>query len=515
MKNQAHRILVVDDELGMREGCRKVLKSEGYEVETAEDGIAALELFKEKKEFAAALIDLKMPKMGGMELIEEIKKYDKDIVLFVITAYAAIDTAVEATKKGAYGYIPKPFTPDELLLPIKNGLEKRELSLRARKLQEERDEKLHEVAYERSKGSTIIKCMSDGVVVVNRDGKIVLTNATVNRFFPEFTNIPHLSPLTSLGYADLESLLSETLSTDYTPTILSKEIFRGERTYMVNASPLVKDGGEILGAVAVLRDISELKKLETVKASFISMVSHEVSSHLGAIEGYVNLILSDETNDMTDDYKNMMERINIRARALRTMVSDLVDLSAIETGNFSIKRLPVDIQNIVHEAIQICSEKAEKKQIELSYNGDALSGKVKVLADYDALVTIFRNLLDNAVKYTHDGGHVSVRIEDDTKYIKVIVSDDGIGMTPEEKEKIFEEFYRVRNKNTAHITGSGLGLNIVKRMVDLHEGDISVTTEAGMGSVFTVSLPKIKRDNSYLKNKKEAKQEAGAERINV
>ncbi len=491
MEDQKVRIMVVDDEFGMREGCRKVLTSEGYEVETAEDGVAALELFKEKNKFAVALIDLMMPRMGGMELIEEIQKYDKDIVLLVITAYATIGTAVEATKKGAYGYIPKPFTPGELMIPVKNGLEKRELSLRTKKLQQERDEKLLEVAYERSKCGTIIRCMSDGVIVVNRDSKIVLTNTTLNRFFPEFTNIPPLSPIESLGYTNLESLLLETLSTDSIPTILSKEISRGERTYMVNASPLVKDDNEILGAVAVLRDISDLKKLEAVKASFISMVSHEVKSHLGAIEGYLNLILTDEAKSITEENKKMMERMGIRAKALRSVISDLTDLSAIETGRFSIKRVPLNINEVVYESVQICIEKAEKKRIELTDNCRDLSEKLEVLGDKDALITMLRNLIDNAIKYTPDGGHVDVTIERKGKYVKLTVSDDGIGMTEEEKKKIFDEFYRVRNEYTSHITGSGLGLTLVKKLIDMHEGKIVVETMPGKGSVFTIILPII------------------------
>ncbi len=313
MNDKKNRILVVDDELGMREGCRKVLTSEGYEVETAEDGVAALKLFKEEKKFAVALIDLKMPGMGGMELIEEIQKHDKDIVLLVITAYATIGTAVEATKKGAYGYIPKPFTPDELLLPVKNGLEKRDLSLRAR-------------------------------------------------------------------------------------------------------------------------------KLETAKASFISMVSHEISSHLGAIEGYLNLILTDDEKNVSKKNRTMMERMSIRAKALRTMISDLTNLSAIENGRFSIVRTPLEIEDVVREVIQICIEKAEKKRIELSDNCEDFNKKLKVSADRDALITILRNLVDNAVKYTPDGGHVKVTIEYKEKYVTVVISDDGIGMTQEEKGKVFEEY---------------------------------------------------------------------------
>ena len=149
MNDTGSRILVVDDELGIREGCKKILRSEGYEVETAGDGRAGLKLFKERENFAAAIIDLKMPQMNGIELIEKIHEHNKDVVLLVITAYATIGTAVEATKQGAYGYIPKPFTPDELLLAVRNGLEKRALSVEARRLREDREKRLLEVAFER------------------------------------------------------------------------------------------------------------------------------------------------------------------------------------------------------------------------------------------------------------------------------------------------------------------------------------------------------------------------------
>ncbi len=160
MSEQKHRILVVDDEPGMREGCRRILVSSGFEVEVAQNGERGLELFRETGKFSAALIDLKMPGMSGLELIRTIHDEDRDIILLVITAYAAIDTAVEATKLGAYGYIPKPFTPNELLLAIRNGLEKRALSLEAKRFQVEREKQLLELAFERSKSRTIINCMT-------------------------------------------------------------------------------------------------------------------------------------------------------------------------------------------------------------------------------------------------------------------------------------------------------------------------------------------------------------------
>jgi len=490
MDGEVPRILVVDDEAGMREGCRRILLTEGYEVETAEDGLDALELFaKGNGRFSVALVDLKMPRMGGLELIEKLHERDEDIVLLVITAYATINTAVEATKRGAYGYIPKPFTPDELLLPVKNGLDRRALSIEAKRLRQERERRLLEVAIERSKCNTIINCMTDGVLVVNRDRQIVLRNAAAARIIPGDSVLQLPADLDSLESDQLLSLIADTLSSSGEPVICSKEICLEDSTYMVNASPVLEPNGETLGAVAVLRDITAIKKLETAKSLFVSMVAHEIKSPLAAIEGYLNVILSGAAGDDPARDRRMMERSLLRARALRTMVSELMDLTAMETGNFTIKRSLIDIAEVVRETVESCRSDAAEKDIELTMQYQPEMGASRVLADRDAICGVFRNLIDNSIKYTPAEGHVKVGVEQNGIHVKVTVSDDGIGMDPEDKARVFEEFFRARNESTAEIPGTGLGLSVVKRLVDMHHGKVSVRSTLGEGSTFTVSLP--------------------------
>ena len=488
MSDEAFRILVVDDELGMREGCRKVLVSEGYEVQTAQDGLAALELYTKPGDFAGALIDLKMPRMGGIELIEQIREYDEDAVLLVITAYATIQTAVEATKLGADGYVPKPFTPDELLVPLKSSLEKRALSLETKRLREEREKRLLELTFERSKSRTIIDCMTDGVLVVNRDRQIVLRNDAATRVVSEYSYVPALAaPLEALKCAPLREFLEEVLDARSAPAIVSKEIALGQYVYMVNASRVVEPNGEILGAVTVLRDITALKKLETAKSMFVSMVAHEVKNPLAAIEGYLNVILSGLAGEDPERDRQMMRKALVRARTLRTMISELMNLTALETGNFVMKRSPVDLGDIVAEAVESCEEKATGKGIELSFkcNGDI----EQVLADRKAMLSVCTNLIDNAIKYTPDKGHVGVCVDRDSLYAKVTVRDDGIGMTEEENGKAFDEFFRAKNEYTARVPGTGLGLSVVKRLVEMHQGRVTLKSSLGKGSTFTVLLP--------------------------
>lgn len=489
MSEDGVRVLVVDDERGMREGCRRILSPEGYTVETAEDGVAGLELFKARGDFALALVDLKMPRMGGIELIKHLRELDEDIVIFVITAYATIDTAVEATRRGAYGYIPKPFTPDEVLLPVRNGLERRALSIEAKRLRAEREGRLLEVAVERSRCSTIISCMTDGVLVINRDKQIVLRNAAMMRILPACATPPVSSPLDSLECAELQALVEEVLSSSGGRVIASKEITLDKCTYLANTSPVLEPNGEVMGAVAVLRDITALKKLDVAKSMFISMVAHEVKSPIAAVENYLNVILSAAVDDAPANQRTMIERSLLRLGALRTMVSDLISLTAIETGKFTVKRSPLDIREVVAAAIEAHKEKAEEKKTELRLRCSPEIEETRILADRDSLFIVFSNLVDNAIKYTPPKGHIELRVDCNSVFAKVAVQDDGIGMTPEQKEHVFDEFFRAKNEYTVQVPGTGLGLSLVKKLVETHQGNVAVQSVPGKGSTFTVNLP--------------------------
>ncbi len=482
------RILVVDDEPGIRQGCRRALKAEGYEVVAAADGTAALETFRDGGDFALALVDLKMPGVGGMELIPRLREMDEHLVVVVITAYATIDTAVEATKRGAYAYLPKPFTPDELLVPVKNGLERRELALETSRLRAERERQLLEVAYERSKCGTIINCMTDGVVVVNRDRQVVLRNAASSRITGKWDGLRVPADLDALECPALVGVIEEALAAHHEPLIVSREVDIRGSVYMANASPVVEPAGGAVGAVAVLRDITALKKLETAKSMFVSMVAHEVRAPVAAIETNINLILEGYTEGDRARERQLLERCMARSAALRQTVAELMNLTAIETGNFVLTRRRLDLCEVLEAAAAANVEAAAAKGIEVTLEGVSGAARVEVLGDHAALLSVFSNLISNAVKYTPTGGHVRACLSADGCCARVGVSDDGIGMSPEECARCFDEFFRARNRYTSGIPGTGLGLTLCRRLVEMHDGSIRVQSEPGKGSVFTVSL---------------------------
>ena len=186
----------------------------------------------------------------------------------------------------------------------------------------------------------------------------------------------------------------------------------------------------------------------------------------------------------------MIERSYLRVKTLRTLVSELLSITAIETGNFQLHRSNIDVAGIVHEAVEAARERAAAKGIALTLK-ELLPEKEKAaLADREALLLIFSNLIDNAIKYTPEQGTVTIQVAQNGMYVSVSVKDDGVGMEPEELDRIFDEFYRVKNEYTADIPGTGLGLSLVKRLVELHQGQIFADTTPGKGSIFKVGIPR-------------------------
>ena len=503
---EKERILVVDDERGIREGCRRILQSEGFAVETAENGNEGLMKAKEAA-YDLILIDLMMPGMGGMDLLGHIRGLDPEIIAIVITGYATVETAVEAMKQGAYDYIPKPFTPDQLMAVLNRGLETRRLRFERQQLLEERDRKLLEVANEKSQTRTIIGCMADGVLVVNREGQLVLWNpAAVSQLNLKNTTETGKSLSHYIQHKDLQKLIDSTLSPQGSGfTMISQEIALGDdgkKVLMVDAAPVKEEMGETLGAVAVLRDISELVGIDRVKSQFVSMVAHELRTPLAAIEGYIDTCLTCAAGDDPDTHRRMQQRAKDRAHALLDLVNDLLMVSRIEAGKIAKKKEPLTAAEIIERSVELVQKEAEQKGISIEVN---IPRNISpMVGDKNDLERVLVNLLANAVKYNVKGGRVIVKVSADDDYVVTSVTDTGFGIPKEDIPRIFDEFFRVEDEKRRYITGTGLGLSIVKKTIESHFGRIEVDSELGKGSTFTVFIPRWHSDDITKKSKKKA-----------
>jgi PAS domain S-box-containing protein len=489
-------ILVVDDEKGIREGCRRILMSEGYSVELAQNGDEGLKLVTTKP-FDLILVDLMMPVMGGLEMMEEVRKLDPEIIMIVITGFATIETAVDAMKHGAYDYMPKPFAPDQVTAVVNRGLEKRRLSLQAQRLMEERDQKLLEVAREESKILTIVNSMADGILVTNKEHQLVLWNPAAVKML-NFNEKPETGK--DIGEVIQEKSLVELMNKALLPdssryTAISEEIELAKpepRTLMVNVSAIRDKDGQELGVVSTLRDITSLKELDQVKSQFVSMVTHELRAPLSAVEGYLSAYLSGAAGNDPQMNRQMLERAKARTHSLLDLVNDLLQFSRLESKRVERKKELLDLAGIITGTVELLRNQGEANDIKFTVDVPATLPLVE--ADRAEMEQLFTNLISNAIKYNVKKGKVTITAGPSNHYLDIKIIDTGIGIEKENLSCIFDEFYRVCGPETRYVTGTGLGLSIVKRIVESHFGKIEVESKVGKGTTFTVKLP-IKQEH--------------------
>ncbi len=491
MTDEAPRILVVDDEKGIREGCRRILTAEGFAVDVAENGRAGLEHARGCA-YDLILVDLMMPVMGGLEMMEEVRKIDPDVIMIVVTGFATIETAVEAIKHGAYDYVPKPFEPDQLVTVVNRGLETRLLRIKARRLTEERDQKLLEVANETSKIRTIVDSMGDGILVTNQEHQLVLWNPAAARMLglPEHleagrnvADVIHERPLVEI--------INKALSPDasqYTAISEEVEIAQPEaKTVMVNVSVIRDETGRHLGVVATLRDITRLKEVEQVKSQFVRMVTHELRAPLSAVEGYLSAYLSGVAGTDPQVNRQMLERAKLRTHSLLDLVNDLLQFSRLESKKVERKKELLDLSAVITNTVELLRNQGEAK--ELTFEIDLPGNLPPIEADRSEMDQLFTNLVSNAIKYNVKKGKVTVSGERRGNYVSIKVADTGVGIAEEHLPQIFDEFFRVSGPQTRYTTGTGLGLAIVKKIVESHFGTIKVESKVDEGTVFTVRFP--------------------------
>jgi two-component system, OmpR family, phosphate regulon sensor histidine kinase PhoR len=488
MANEPAYILVVDDELGMREGVKRLFEAQGHHVDTADCGEVGIAMGT-AREYDLYFLDLKMADMDGVAVLGGIKKVFPEAICIIITAYASIDTAVETTRLGAYQYLAKPFAPEDVQFVLERALERRAYILEARKLREERERRLLEVSQEKSRMRTIMNAIGDGLLVINQDGEVVLFN-------PRFLTLLRIEQRLVPGQPVLD-ILPEELRNQITEILAKKESLKGieqeiviqppaKLVVMANTASIQDEKGRFLGVVSVLRDISDLKNLELLKSQFVNMAAHELKSPLTAVQGYLEMVIDKTLGDAPDVYDGYLRRSNERCQALISLINDLLNISRMQAGTVKREIEQLDVCEIIRHTTEFYQNEIDKAGLKLIMD---LSESLWIAADRDEIQRVFQNLISNAIKYNRPQGEIRIRGSHDLHFVKLEVADTGIGMTPEEKDRLFEEFFRAKNPLTRHITGTGLGLTIVKSIINAYAGQIEVQSEYGQGTVFTVSLP--------------------------
>jgi PAS domain S-box-containing protein len=489
MDNHKPRVLIVDDEKGLRIGTKRLLEQEGYSVTTAENGTEGIQ-FGTSEEFDIAIIDLKMPDIDGITVLKEIRSKYPNTVCFIATAYASYDTAIESTKLGAFSYIPKPFTPEEFLNNISKGYETRLHILEKENWIREREARLLEVAFEKSRINTIINSISDGILVVNRNAETVLFNPSALVYLSlEKINIEE--NILDRIHPKISELIKKCLHDGrYVKKSYSSQVeLKPGHELVIDAtsSPVPHPDGSLAGVVVVLKNITELKKIEYIKSQFVSMVSHELKAPIAAVYGFLKILSDPNISVSSEQQQSFIVRSQTRLESLLKMVNDLLDISRMEMNTYQKEIIEIDINDIISNILELFRFEIENKKIEVTKN--IIQPLPLIHGDNGEITRLFTNLLSNAVKYNREKGKIKILISSSESYLMVEISDTGIGMKEDEVSRLFHEFYRAKNEYTKNISGTGLGLSIVKRIVDANSGKIEVFSEYKTGTTFKIFLP--------------------------
>jgi PAS domain S-box-containing protein len=487
---QAPLLLVVDDELGLREGVRRIFQMEGYDVTTAENGSEGIRKGLER-EYDIVLLDLKMPDYDGITVLRTLRLRYPDTEYIIITAFAGIDSAVEATKVGAYTYLPKPFTPDQIVFEVNRAYEKRRLAVEARTLRAEQEKRLLEISQEQSRLRTIINSISDAVFVTNLMDEIVLANPQTRSLFRLSSNIRYGTRINDLMPQEVVDLVHEAAEKSKEGVeLVSREWEMKpslELVVQMTTAPVKDMTARIIGYVTTIQDVTELKRLDMQKSQFVSMVAHELKAPLAAISGYLDTMDGKLLGNDLDKYLTMVGRSRERLKALIDLINDLLNISRMDLGTVRREITAIDPAAAIMNTTEFLRQEMARKN--LTFITDFPDEPVHVDVDKEEFNRLMTNLISNAIKYNREGGEVRVAVKPDDDSVRISVRDSGIGMTPEETAQLFQQFYRAKNEKTRSIPGTGLGLSIVKRLVDSYHGEVHVESVFGEGTVFTVRLP--------------------------
>jgi signal transduction histidine kinase len=478
-------ILIVDDEYGVRSGIRTILEMDGYEVGEAGDGASALAALEER-DYDVTLLDYRLPDTDGLSLLRTMKQRGCDAMVCMITAYANIDTAIAATRQGVDFFLPKPFSPDDLEGVVATLLRHKQARTDAERLRAEHEASLLALAEEKTQTHSLVSSLRDAVLVVNRDGAVVLANPPMLELLELGDDDVLMRPAPELlGDGALAPLGEELAAPPKDRTVRQLEI--GEQTWMASIVTFRDDGGEARGRILTLSDISEVRRLAMEKQKFIRTMVHELKSPLGSIKGLLEVVTDKSLGEDLDPYIPMIARADHRIDNLVELIRDLLTLARSEQAPAGEEPELVPVAPVVDEVVELARERGAQRGVTVTT--DLAAGLPPALIRPDDLQLVLSNLVGNAVKYNRDGGTVAVSGAVDEGWLRLDIADTGIGIREENLGRLFDEFFREKRAETRELEGNGLGLSIVKRLVERAGGRLEAASVEGEGSTFSVLLP--------------------------
>ena len=348
------------------------------------------------------------------------------------------------------------------------------------------------ISDEKERIDNIVHNMTDGLVVVDPQGKILMVNPAaeallgvstqdIGKQIKDVVKDEHLLALVKNLHTQKKEVIAKDVEL-FSPNESTMRVLRA-------SSAVVEDqNGKTVGMVAILNDITKQKEVERLKSDFVAKVSHEIRTPLIAMEKSLSLILSKTTGPLSEEQDKFLAITDRNLKRLSALINDLLDLSKLEAGKVALVREPVVIEKVIEEPILVFRNWAETKSIKIDKK--IQEGLPQANIDANKIIQVINNLLGNAIKFTPDNGTITVEaVLRGDKEIEISVTDTGIGISEEELPKVFHKFYQVSGNLQTEIRGTGIGLAIAKEIVELHGGRIWVESQVGKGTRFIFTLP--------------------------
>ncbi len=372
-------------------------------------------------------------------------------------------------------------------IKVRSGDEIGQLAQTFNQMTEELKTKIQTITEDRNEMRAVLTSVIEGVIAIDKDERVILFNSAIE----EMLNLSRDKAIGKFFWEvirnnELNTLLKEAAEKRKLQTKELTLFLPQEKIFEVHALPIKSEEG-ISGVVAVLHDITEIKKLEKMRIEFVANVSHELRTPLTSIKGFIET-LKDGAIDDSENNRRFLNIIETHAERLNNLIDDLLQLSRIESREIGMELQSINLRELVENVISNLKEAVEQKGHTIEIDFPANLPRVK--ADPEKMEQVLSNLLDNATKFTPEKGRICIRAIDKGKDIQIEISDTGIGIPQKHLPRLFERFYRVDKARSRELGGTGLGLAIVKHIVQVHGGKVGVESKPDKGSKFFFTLPK-------------------------
>lgn len=488
-------ILIVDDNQSNLYSLQKLLESKDFQVETANSGEEALAKAL-KNDYALIILDVQMPDMDGFEVAETLADYSKTKEVPIIFLSAVNTDKKFITKgyaSGAKDYVTKPVDPEILLLKVKTFYNLQEQNIAMKKAQQNLE---LEVKGRRESQVTMksqidhfhlmLESLPQIAFTLNEAGTVDFVNGKWYEYSDSEQNFPEIYPDDPDITEEFERCRKKGKALELEVRI--KNVVSGNYRYHLLRVTPVYDEGRIKNWVGTFTDIDDQKKVEKEKDEFLSIASHELKTPLTSIKAYVQLLERKLKLDKESSEAGFVAKVQGQIEKLNTLITDLLDVSKIENGKLKINKKPVNLENLINNAIETIIQTHDQREVKIERHGT--KPDILIPLDEIRIEQVLINFLTNAIKYSPDNNQVIVTtfVDEEVEEVRVNVTDFGIGIPDFKQDAVFKKFYRVE-ESSLQFQGMGIGLFICSEIIKQHHGSVGVSSIVDEGSTFYFTLP--------------------------